>query len=806
MPAGVADNPLSTPSVTAADNDLMGFALAAKRYLASVQPGPELAYSACLFRNEENWNSGSTYVVTMSPRGRVFFHANDGALSGRQLKPAVWGAIAAATGVAALPATGNFGRPDGGRLPQIGGYAVGYKRTISGNPLILVAGLDINESHLADEDVDPGDPEVRADEVVDRRTLKAFVKGAEQYVRGLYQQDRREAFTKAKSVLRDPDGPWRHGPIYLFIMEPSGYTIFHGAFPNRFEFQRPTDTLRDEVTGELILPQIIEVATSSPDGGFVSYYFDNPDDDSDSADVPKVTYARQHAFEATRPDGSTVRYPLIFGAGIYGDPVPAASASAAKGWLARFGRVVASQAVEMIGQRMAAPSSAASRVTLAGHDMHVEASSSSALAGSSLLAGPLAGAGAVAPVRWQEADPWPAEDGSLAGSRAVSLGEVLLNSAFRLALADGDGDGGRWTAWGRGGLAQFGSDEDVSLEGSVTTGMLGVDYEQGRTLTGLAVSHARGEGSFDLGDDRSEMEATLTTVLPHLRHAVSDELSVWGILGFGNGEMRLEETATAKTVDTGIAMRMGALGVRGALMSASEAGGLDLAVKSDLLLTQIDSEEKDGLEAIDASTRRLRALLEGSRERALEAGGSLRQSVEAGLRHDGGDAEQGLGVELGGRIVYAQPASGMTWEAGGRTLLAHQDGSAREWSLDGAVRLAPGAQGRGLSFTLSSVWGGVSSGMEQMWAQGAAADLAQGGDETSATFGAEVGYGLSVAGAELLTPYGGLAVSDGGAETWRVGGRLALGPSFGVSLEGDRRERRHAAPDHGLMLRGALRW
>ena len=414
----------------------------------------------------------------------------------------------------------------------------------------------------------------------------------------------------------------------------------------------------------------------------------------------------------------------------------------------------------------------------------------------------------VAPVGWQDADPWPAEDGSLAGSRAVSLGEVLLNSAFRLALADGDGDGGRWTAWGRGGLAQFGSDEDVSLEGSVTTGMLGVDYEQGRTLTGLAVSHARGEGSFDLGDDRSEMEATLTTVLPHLRHAVSDELSVWGILGFGNGEMRLEETATAKTVDTGIAMRMGALGVRGALMSASEAGGLDLAVKSDLLLTQIDSEEKDGLEAIDASTRRLRALLEGSRERALDAGGSLRQSVEAGLRHDGGDAEQGLGVELGGRIVYAQPASGMTWEAGGRTLLAHQDGSAREWSLDGAVRLAPGARGRGLSFTLSSVWGGASGGMERMWAQGAAADLARGGggEETSATFGAEVGYGLSVAGAELLTPYGGLAVSDGGAETWRVGGRLALGPSFGVSLEGDRRERRHAAPDHGLMLRGALRW
>ena len=174
--------------------------------------------------------------------------------------------------------------------------------------------------------------------------------------------DGREAFTKAKGALRDPDGPWRHGPIYLFIIESTGYTIFHGAFPNRFEFQKPTDTLRDEVTGELILPQIIEVATSNPDGGFVKYYFDNPDDDTDSATIPKVTYARQHVFQITRPDGSTVPYPLIFGAGIYGDPQTQVSAEGPKNWLARFGRAVASQAVEMISN----PDDRAGRGRVAG--------------------------------------------------------------------------------------------------------------------------------------------------------------------------------------------------------------------------------------------------------------------------------------------------------------------------------------------------------------------------------------------------------------------------------------------------------
>ena len=434
-PAGVEVNPLATPGTTAGEvvagtGSLRDFALAAKRYLASVRVGPELTYSACLLRNEEDWNTGSIYVVTMSPKGRVFFHSKDGALSGRQLKPAVFGAIAAATGVSDLPATGSFGRPDGGHLSATGGYAVGYKRDSGGgNPLILVAGLDIGESHLVDEDTVAGDPDVRADEVVDRASLKAFVKGAEEYVLGLFRTDGREAFTRAKSALRDPGGPWRHGPIYLFIMESTGYTIFHGAFPNRFEFQRPTDTLRDEVTGELILPQIIEAATGNPDGGFVTYYFDNPDDDTDSATIPKVTYARQRVFESRRPDGSTFPYPLIFGAGIYGDPQAQESAVGPKNWLARFGRAVASQAVEMISNRMTGPSVDASQVTLAGQSMY---------RGAATLAqsGPVLDPGD--PARWQNTDPWPAREDSWTGYRTMSLSDVLLNSSFRIALTGGD--------------------------------------------------------------------------------------------------------------------------------------------------------------------------------------------------------------------------------------------------------------------------------------------------------------------------------------------------------------------------------
>ena len=323
-PEGLAVNPLEMPAVTAAQaagsaEDLKAFALAAKQYLASIHPGQELAFSACLLRHEGPWKAGTNYVVTLSPDGRLLFHSGNVALSGRLLKPDVWGAIAAATGAAALRTTGAFGSPDGGALPaQIGGgYAVGFKRTVGGAMIITAAGLDIGESHLAQETVDPGNPPVRADQVVDRATLKTFVTGAANYVGGLLRTGGRVAFEQVKSVLREPNGRWRHGPVYLFMMEPNGYTVFHGAFPNKYELQVPTTTLRDQVTGKLILPQIIEAAQSGPEGGFVKYYFDDPADDSDSADVPKLTYAVQHVFRIQRPDGRTIENALIFGAGIY---------------------------------------------------------------------------------------------------------------------------------------------------------------------------------------------------------------------------------------------------------------------------------------------------------------------------------------------------------------------------------------------------------------------------------------------------------------------------------------------------------
>ena len=293
-----------TPSITASEVEanptpanLMSFALEARNYRKDLSI-TELAYASCVFRLEGDWKSGSVYVATLNAHGTVLRHHGNMAFAGRQLREDVFMNITAAAGWD--PATQAFTIPDGGALDMpLSGYAVGFHHLFDA-PSILTAGFDIEESHLKPVVHDPADaPAVTASDVVDRETLKAFVNGVIEFGRNRLRREGGNAFVSMKPILRDEEGPWREGSVYIYMLDTTGYVWFHAAFPQQFEFVVARGRYIDAVTGEPIFPKIIEAAQSDPEGAFVEYHFDDPADDSDSADIPKTAFVRQ----LTRPGG-----------------------------------------------------------------------------------------------------------------------------------------------------------------------------------------------------------------------------------------------------------------------------------------------------------------------------------------------------------------------------------------------------------------------------------------------------------------------------------------------------------------------
>ena len=146
----------------------------------------------------------------------------------------------------------------------------------------------------------------------------------------------------------------------------------------------------------------------------------------------------------------------------------------------------------------------------------------------------------------------------------------------------------RLTAWGQfAGTTFDGRDGDLTLGGDVLTGTLGVDGEWERWLAGVAVSHSRGDGSSTragTGGDR-ELENALTSLHPYLRYAVNERLDVWGVLGYGWGDVTLQPGPGA-TLETGTTLVLGAFGGRGILLAAADTGGFQLATRTDAMLTR----------------------------------------------------------------------------------------------------------------------------------------------------------------------------------------------------------------------------
>ena len=490
------------------------------------------------------------------------------------------------------------------------------------------------------------------------------------------------------------------------------------------------------------------------------------------------------------------------------DPMPAA-------FLSRFGRTVAQQALDGIESRITADRSPGTSATIAGQALALGTS------GHATEDNPLDDL--LARQAPTDTDPFghhPPEPLSMTAR------EALLASSF---TTTGETASGSLSIWGRAARDSFdGREGTFTLDGTATTAMLGADYARDRWLLGLALLQSSADGSYAdtdvmprpegqicppgeagqtpcgeaIREGDGKVEASLTAIVPYASLDVSERLRFWGALGHGTGEVTLKpETGGTLTADT--SWQMAAAGLR-AELAAIGSGTLHLT--SDALWSRTRSDKTHALAASDATITRLRAGMEASWQIGLASGATLTPGLEVGARHDGGDAERGTGIEIGGSLGWRGPTTGFSMDLSARKLIAHDDDDFEENGLAASFIFDPRPESaRGLSVSLRQDSGEATGGVDALFMPQALERQEGGGTATTA----EAAYGLAaLSGRFTIAPHARLRMDDH-ARDYTLGWRLTPergAPDLSLGLEATRREHGSAAPVHGVGVGLTLRW
>ena len=473
-------------------------------------------------------------------------------------------------------------------------------------------------------------------------------------------------------------------------------------------------------------------------------------------------------------------------------------------WLARFGRTVAEQVVDAVQDRLQVTPAAGVQVTLAGERISIGSGAAPV--------GEDSGPGSVAEAERSD---------RRTGYRPVEPRELLTGSSFQLTSEADGSDGDLVSLWGRGARSSVdGREGDLSLSGEVTSAIVGADWTGDKWAAGLILSHARGEGSYR-GASSGEVESAVTGLYPYGRYEVTDRVTAWGTAGYGTGTLTLTPEDGA-ALWTDMDLMLAAAGLRGVAVRAPAEGGPEVSVETDAFAVRTRSDalssDAGNLVAASGDATRLRLGLEGTWRGLQVAGGTLEPTLELGVRHDGGDAETGFGLDAGAGLAWSHPENGLQLQLSGRGLLTHESAGFREQGVAGSLAWQPHAErGRGPKLSVTQILGGASSGgADALLGRRTLAGLAanDGGDPLeSRSLELRFGYGLAALGDRFTsTPEVGFGMSNGHRE-YSLGWRLDLAErgtsAIELALEASRREAVNdngAEPEHTAGFRATARW
>ena len=177
------------------------------------------------FRDDEgNWNDGSTYLVLLTKRGGVYFHAND-----REVEDFDWSGILSCKGgefvlvtqEGCLITSSGYAHPfSASHVPLVHGEEEfvllgGFDETPDGKPFTGMIGGPSTEARNVDTD----------DELME------FVAEARRALMGAIMNPEIGP-AELRGILRR-EGPWREGDVYIYIMDETGRVMFDGEDRSR---------------------------------------------------------------------------------------------------------------------------------------------------------------------------------------------------------------------------------------------------------------------------------------------------------------------------------------------------------------------------------------------------------------------------------------------------------------------------------------------------------------------------------------------------------------------------------------------
>ena len=402
-------------------------------------------------------------------------------------------------------------------------------------------------------------------------------------------------------------------------------------------------------------------------------------------------------------------------------------------------------------------------------------------------------------------------------SRTLSLPKLLpsLLRGSHFTFTDQDGT----SIWGQAAYTKYkdGEEAGTSIDGEVTTAMLGIDRDNGQTLVGLALAYSDSDGEWQDASYEGKQSGMLVSMLPYLRYDLSERLQLWGAASYGRGDLKQTQTSpTGMESKHNLVQLSATAGLRGTLLERPvEQGGLTLELISGLTLARIKSDDSRVMAGTEADTQRFRMGLAWSWQLPEEDGVRLTPELELGLRYDGGDTSEGFGLELGGGLSWQTPAKGLTVDVRGRYLLEHEAAEREEWGLSGSLRYEAWPNSAyGPSFSLRHEYGNApaASGLDRLLSDSLTDALEEEDNGHTAavssrwTLKGEWGFALTDDATGI--PYASLSASDAKRDL-TLGWRLLSNP-FDLTSELDikaiRREQDDNNPRHSVGAQWKLNW